>query len=286
MTGQNSIGRRAFSNETLATLCQAYPDAPAKLAHDLAGHPLLTRAALAELAERLPRDRVEYNRGDLPLGVRPEDTPENGLSIGETIRAIDSNGSWMVLKNVERDVLFNALLHSALSEIAPLVETKTGPMLHSEAFIFLSSPNSITPFHMDPEHNILLQIEGEKMMTVFPAGDKALVPPEQSEAFHAGAHRNLHWDERFLAKGKAIHLSPGDAVLVPVKAPHFVKNGAAVSISFSITWRSARSVAEGELHSLNAQLRRWRLPVTGIGRRPEKQILGRLGYRIMRKLGA
>src|SRR3546814_7623125 len=46
---------------------------------------------------------------------------------------------------------------------------------------------------------------------------------------------------------------PGEALLVPVKAPHFVQNGPAVSISFSITWRSERSVAEGELHSLNAR---------------------------------
>lgn len=280
---ENIIGRRAFPETSLAKLRHAYPDATAKLAHDLAGHPLFTREALAQLAERLPTDRIEYNLGDLPLGVRPEDTPVNGLSIGETIKGIDTNGSWMVLKNVERDQLFKKLLDSALSEIASLVETQTGPILHTQAFIFLSSPNSVTPFHMDPEHNILLQIEGEKTMTVFPAGDDILVPAEQSEAFHAGAHRNLQWDECFLTKGEVISLSPGDAILVPVKAPHFVKNGNAVSISFSITWRSVRSVAEGELHSLNARLRRLRLPLVRIGPRPEKQLIGRLGYRLMPK---
>src|SRR3546814_4940370 len=64
-----------------------------------------------------------------------------------------------------------------------------------EALIFLSSPGSITPFHMDPEHNILLQIEGEKTMTVFPPGDETLVPAQQSECFHRGGHRNLQWDD-------------------------------------------------------------------------------------------
>lgn len=285
MTAQQLIAPRAFPEKALAEFSRAFPQAHVKLCHDLAGHPLFAREALAALAERLPADRVEYNRADLPLGVRPEDTPANGLSIGETIRGIDSNGSWMVLKNVERDRVYAALLESALAEIEAIVNARTGPMLHREAFIFLSSPGSVTPFHMDPEHNILLQIEGEKTMTVFPAGDEMLVPPPQSEGFHGGGHRNLPWNDAFLAKGEAIKLQSGDAILVPVKAPHFVRNGDAVSISFSITWRSDRSVAEGELHSLNARLRRWSMPIIPVGAAPEKRGLRRLTYRVMRKLG-
>jgi hypothetical protein len=122
-------------------------------------------------------------------------------------------------------------------------------------------------------------------MTVFPPGDDALVPPRQSESFHDGGHRNLAWNDAFLAKGTKVHLTPGNALLVPVKAPHFVQNGPSVSISFSITWRSKRSVAEGELHSLNATLRRWSLPLVSVGKAPERQALARLVYRIMRKLG-
>lgn len=277
---------RAFPESARVAFGAAYPDAATKLHHELAGHPLFSREALAQLAERMPADRVEYNPGRLPLGIRPEDVPTNGLTLGETVRTIDSNGSWVVMKNVERDPAYAAMLDAALAELAPIVARRTGPMLHREAFIFLSSPESVTPFHMDPEHNILLQIEGEKTMTVFPAGDDALVPPQQSEAFHAGAHRNLAWDEAFRTRGKAVVLHAGDAIHVPVKAPHFVHNGAAVSISFSITWRSRRSIAEGELHSLNAMLRRRRLPQWPVTRRPESQHGARLLYRIMRKLGA
>ena len=286
MTTERAIRSRTFPDTALAAFDRAYPDAHARLFHELADHPLFAREALAALAERLPPDRVEYNRGDLPLGVRPENTPPNGHSIGETIRGIDINGSWMVLKNVERDRAYAALLENSLKELGPLVEPRTGPMLHREAFIFLSSPGSVTPFHMDPEHNILLQIEGEKTMTVFPAGDEALVPPRHSESFHGGGHRNLSWQDEFLAKGTAIRLRRGDAILVPVKAPHFVRNGDVVSISFSITWRSERSVAEGELHSLNARLRDWSLPVLPVGSTPEKKRVRRLAYRVMRKLGA
>lgn len=275
----------AFPDVSLVAFARAYPDAPAPLAHSLSGHPLLTLEAIAALAERLPEDRIEYNPGALPVGIRPQDVPVCSLSIAETIRTIDRNGCWMVLKNVERDPPYGDLLEAALAELAPMVEASTGPMEHREAFIFLTSPGGVTPFHMDPEHNILLQVTGTKTMFIFPARDEELVPPEQSEAFHIGGHRNLVWQDRFMAKGLPVPLASGDAVLVPVKAPHFVRNGEAVSISLSITWRSARSVAESELHSLNRLLRAHGLPLVRMSVRPERQWLARLGYRVARKLG-
>jgi hypothetical protein len=275
-----------FPQEALVDFGAAYPDRPAKLSHSMAGHPLLTLDALAALAERMPPTSVEYNLGKLPLGVQPEDTPSNGLTLGETIRTIESNGSWAVLKNVERDEAYGALLDSALAELVPTVQDRTGPMLHREAFIFLSSPGSVTPFHMDPEHNILLQIIGVKTMTVFPARDEQLVPAQKSEDFHGGGHRNLVWQDGFKAKGSAFRLEAGDAIHVPVKAPHFVENGPTVSVSLSVTWRSERSVAEGELHSFNALLRKRGLPTGTVSDRPERQDLRRFAYRLIRKLGA
>ncbi len=273
-----------FPPEALAAFRAAYPDRHARLSHRLVGHPLVTRDALAALATRLPASRIEYNLGTLPVGIRPEDTPANGLSPADTIRTIDENKSWMVLKNVEQDPAYGALLDAALAELAPLVAPVTGLMVHREAFIFLTSPGSVTPFHIDPEHNILLQIEGSKVMNAFPAGDPLLVPPTQSEAFHAGGHRNLEWDEAFRAKLDPVTLTPGDAVLMPVKAPHFVQNGDAVSISLSITWRSERSVAEGELHSFNRLLRARGWTLVPVGAMPERQKVARLGYRVLRRM--
>ena len=49
--------------------------------------------ALADLAGRLDPRTVEYNRGDLPTGLDPDAIPANRLSIAETIRGIENNGS-------------------------------------------------------------------------------------------------------------------------------------------------------------------------------------------------
>jgi hypothetical protein len=228
--------------------------------------------------------QVEYNRGDLPVGIDPDAVPGNGLDIVETIRSIEQNGSWMVLKFVERDPLYRALLEETLAELRTVVEPVTGTMLKMEAFLFVSSPGSMTPFHFDPEHNILLQLRGTKVMTVFPADDDSIATGPQHETFHLGGHRNLLWDEAFLAKGTPIALAPGQAVHVPVKAPHFVRNGPEVSISFSITWRSEWSYHEASARGLNALLRRAGFTPAPPARYPAQNHAKSIAYRAVDKL--
>jgi hypothetical protein len=233
-----------------------YPETPGLLRHSLVGHPSFELDALVQLAQRMRPQDVEQNIADLPIGIDPAAVAHNGLSVIETIRSIEQCGAWMVLKFVEQDPAYRALMEAALGELTPVVEAVTGAMLKMEAFIFISSPGAVTPFHFDPEHNILLQLRGSKVITLFPAGDEAVVAGPVHEAFHLGGHRNLPYSEAIAAKGRPFALAPGDAVYVPVKAPHWVKNGDAVSISFSITWRSEWSYREADARGMNALLRR------------------------------
>ena len=62
-----------FSEADLDRLRSYYPEQPGKLSHRLTGHPLLTLESLVELGKRLPRASVEYNAGDLPYGVDPDE---------------------------------------------------------------------------------------------------------------------------------------------------------------------------------------------------------------------
>jgi len=273
----------AFPAAALSTLQSSYPEQPVLLDHDLVGHELLQLDAVAALAQRMRPEDVEYNRGDIPVGIDPSATPANGLSIEETIRRIEECGSWMVLKLIERDPLYRDLLHDALSGVEQAVFGTTGAMLKREGFIFISSPNAVTPFHFDPEHNILLQIRGRKTMTIFPADDEHLVSGEEHERFHNGGHRNLPWQEEFGARGRAFELTPGKSVYVPVKAPHFVRNGPEVSISLSVTWRSQWSFREERARRMNHLLRRAGLNPRAPQRFPHQNQLKALGYDVIDK---
>ena len=180
-----------FDADARAALVALYPESAGRIRHRLVGHPLFEFEALVRLARRLRPTDVEQNLADLPVGVDPADLTANGLSVADTIRSIERCGSWLVLKFVEQDPLYRALLDEVLDELAPLVAPATGPMLKREAFVFVSSPGAVTPFHFDPEHNILLQLRGEKVMTLFPPGDEQVADGRLHEAFHMGGHRNL-----------------------------------------------------------------------------------------------
>ncbi len=272
-----------FSADAVAAFSASYPEIPHKLAHGLGAHPLLELEALARLAEALPPASIEYNRGDVPIGVsgKPGAT---GLAIGETIRRIGESGSWAVLKNIEQIPDYAALLAALLDELQPAIAARTGRMLHTQAYVFISSPGAVTPYHFDPEHNVLLQLRGTKAMTQFPAGDAAYAADEVHETYHTGGARELAWHDGMLAGGREWPLAPGEALYVPVMAPHFVRNGPAPSVSLSITWRSEWSFAEADARAFNAALRRIGLNPRKPDRWPARNRAKALGWRLLRKL--
>ncbi len=272
-----------FTPATRLLFAADYPELPHILPHQLGRHPLLELEALAALAEVLPRTSIEYNKADQPIGVNGKPDP-TGIPIGETIRNIAQTGSWAVLKNIEQAPAYAALLADLLAEISPEIEAKTGRMLKTQGYIFISSPGAVTPYHFDPEHNILLQLRGSKVMTQFPAGDPAYAPDEVHEAYHTGGGRELTWHDELASGGTEFLLGAGDALFVPVMAPHFVRNGPEPSVSLSITWRSEWSFAEADARAFNAVIRRIGLKPVSTRRWPYRNAFKAIGWRVIRKL--
>ncbi len=238
-------------------ICAAYFDRrPFHVRHSLSGHPLFGLSRLIELARRLPEPFVEYNAGALPVGVRPGQTPRTGLAPQETIRRIAECGSWMVLKRVEQDPEYGALLGRCLDDAAAQAGAALPSMLQREGFIFLSSPGAVTPFHLDPEHNFLLQIRGRKTVSMWDRDDRFVLPEAELEKFYAAfVHRNLPWRDVFQTTAWVVPLEPGQGLHFPVAVPHWVQNGPEVSISFSITFRSGSSRSRELVYRANAKLR-------------------------------
>lgn len=231
--------------------------APFRIRHGLATHPLFTLPRLVALAQALPPASLEYNGGDLPISADPRLTPRTGLSAYETIRRIETANSWMALLNVEQDPEYGRLLRDCLAEVAVLSEPIRPGMTQPEGYIFVSSARAITPYHMDPEHNLLLQIRGEKTLTVFDGHDRSLLTAEQVEDFYCGTpHRNLPFRDDWAPKGQAFVLQPGDGLHVPVTFPHYVQVSNDYTISFSVTFRTPDLDRLGLVHRFNRKLRR------------------------------
>jgi hypothetical protein len=279
--GRHQAGLIEFDPEQLA---HAFDREPFALRHQLAQHPLLQLPRIIELARTLPSQSVEYNAGDIPLNQDPSLTPRNGLSIEQTLERIEDCRSWMVLKDVQNDPHYRQLLDQCLDQIQPSTEHVAPGMCQRKAFIFVSSPEAITPYHVDFEYNILLQVRGEKIITVFDPVDRAVFSEIAREQFVCGAHRNLEYEDAFAAHGRAFHLRPGLGVHVPLTSPHWVQVGDQTSVSLSITFQSARSHRLELAHLANAQLRRFGIQPRQAGDSSFRDGVKVFGYRAVRKL--
>lgn len=249
---------------------------PFAVRHHLVDHPAFALDRLVELARRLPPEAVEYNAGDLPITQDPTLTPRTGLSIEETIRRIHDARSWMVLKRVEVDPTYRAILDDCLDELrayAPGMRARIG-------FVFISSPGSVTPYHIDHEYNFLLQIRGTKRMSIYP---RSVLPEEAIERFYRGEHRNMVFDETRAAEGKTFELAPGDGVYVPVNAPHYVKNGPEASVSFSITFRTPVGDRRSAVYRVNERMRAAGLAPRPVGDAPLVDRAKWLGYALYKR---
>jgi quercetin dioxygenase-like cupin family protein len=245
-----------FGVTALDGMARAYPTIPRHLAHGLAGHPLLELDALAALARRMRPASLEHNAAtDLPLGLASDQIPYTGLDVHQTIASIADCGSWVVMKSIEQDPAYDALMRDVLAEIEPLVRPRTGPMLRLKGFIFVASPGAVTPLHFDPEHNVLFQMRGIKTMTLFPTADPDMIGDRFFEAYFAGGPRNLPWRPEWKARAHPITIQPGEALYVPTLAPHWAKVHDEVSVALSLTWHSQWSRGHADACRFNRRLR-------------------------------
>jgi hypothetical protein len=236
------------------SLADHFAETPFGVHHNLADHELLSVEAVAKLAEKLPSERIEHNSGDIPAVVGDRAVDVIDEKPGDIARNIETNGSWMVLKNIELVPEYHRLLDETLDEVTPLVAGREGGMNLREGFIFLSAPNSTTPAHTDHEHNFLLQIRGSKQMNIGRFRDSEAEQLHVEKMF--AGQRNM---DQLPDDPTAYDLRPGDGVYVPPNAPHWVVNGPEVSVSLSITFRTPVTERGAVVHSMNRRLRKLRI---------------------------
>ena len=168
------------------------------------------------------------------------------------------------LLSVARARGFNSLLDAGFEQL--------------EGFLFVSSPNSTTPFHLDSEDNFFVHIHGEKFFTIFDNTDRAIVDDNEIERSMT-KHRNLKFDESFAARGQEFHLHAGDGCYVPYQWPHWVRTADSYSISMAITWKTREVRRLNDLHFFNSMLRGIGFPQKPPGAKPALDMLKLSFYR-------
>ena len=247
-----------------------FPDEPMRFRHELVDNPLLSLTALADLAQSLDRDRVEYNSGKVEPGQDPKDIKSVDLTPDDVVRQIETCGAWMVLKHVETLPAYRELLEKCLEDAARAngaQSLRDAGIDDIQGFIFVASANSVTPFHVDYEQNLFVHLQGPKAMHVFDNRDRSFLSEAELETY-PGKHRNLPYRPEFEDRATTYEFTPGDGLFLPYTWPHWVRTGDAPAVSMAITWKSPTILRNNTLMFANAVLRKAKFPQPAPGRFP------------------
>jgi hypothetical protein len=243
-----TIGQIAFDD--------AFPGQPVEFVHDLDRDDRLTLASVADLADRLPRRSVIADTAAQPLLV-PQGGPPRGVleRPGDVIRDLRNANAWLTLLNVEADPgmaeIMNTHLDQLESGMIAGLGKKRGKMYKRVAFVFVSSPNSVTPVHFDIEHSLLMQVSGCKTVSVGRYESDA-VRRHEFDRYWDGSHGRI---EALPPEVAAYTLTPGRAVYIPPGTPHWVHNGPDISLSVTLTYFTAATIRENRVEDFNSYLR-------------------------------
>jgi hypothetical protein len=249
--GLKTIGQIAFDD--------AFPGRPMEFAHDLHLDDRLTLALIADLADRLPRRSVIADTAAQPLLVPQGGPPRGALERpGDVIRDLDNANAWLTLLNVEDDPGMAELMNTQLDQLESGMIAKRGKrgkrskMRKRVAFVFVSSPNSVTPVHFDIEHSLLMQVSGCKTVSIG-RWESDAARRHEFDRYWDGSHGRI---ETLPPELIAYTMTPGRAVYIPPGTPHWVHNGPDISLSVTLTYFTAATVRENRIEDFNSRLRR------------------------------
>jgi|HubBroStandDraft_5_1064220.scaffolds.fasta_scaffold56971_2 hypothetical protein len=243
---------------------------PFQFRHALDKMEIFQMPALLKLAERCMQKRQfksHYETGEPVVdgffGNKPSD-----MTLVQALERIGEDRNWIILKRIHEEPEYRAALEVFISELSELSGIDLRRRYHDPILtIFITSPNRITPYHLDGEANFLAQVQGKKSVFLYNAHDPYILTNEETEKYWAGKLQAPRWHEE-LADGQwRFDVAPGLGVFNPATFPHWVKNTDNVSVSVSINFKRVRNDAIGAYRT-NYYARKMGLHPTAPGQSP------------------
>ncbi|WP_203300641.1 hypothetical protein [Marinobacter sediminum] len=240
------------------------------LRHNYHEHPLLQIDQLEKLAQKLlPLNQCRFiSPGATQQSefIHKPKSPD-GRDLAEVFERISEPGSWIALYNAETDPKYAQLVQEALATVEGLISKEQPGIFSPQAFIFISAPPSVTPFHIDRENNFWLQIRGQKIMNVWDRNDRDILPAPTVENFIIDKSLNtVTLRDEFMSKKFEWDLGASEGVYFPSTSPHSTRTTEAwvspengVSISIGVVFYTETTRKHAYIHSLNRFLRRMKL---------------------------
>jgi Cupin-like domain len=252
--------------------------------HSLMEHPLLQLDKIAELGKRREAEGKVRSHSDqataaTPFNEAPKLHPNPKLA-PLTLDQIENAKAWMSLLDIQADPVYRQLVDDVLDDVRPVVEAQDHRMGYRAGWIFVTSPNAVTPFHMDNEHNFIMQVMGRKRLYVWDPFDREAVSHEGLEKFHTLHSRDLvRFSEGLRSRARVFDLEPGMGGYMPSTSPHMVENGDNPSVTVSFTYYTDSTRRRELLYKANHKIRSLGIDPSPIGTSAARDALVHAGMR-------
>lgn len=221
---------------------------PFEFEHSLHTMEIFTMPALLRLAERCMQKREHkshFETGEPVVngffGNKPSD-----MTLVQALERIGEGKNWIILKRIHEEPEYREALQLFISELSELTGADLRRDYHDPILtIFITSPNRITPYHLDGEANFLAQVQGKKFVYLYNARDPEILTNEEMERYWTGHLLAPRWHDELTEGQWRFEVAPGIGVFNPATFPHWVKNGDNVSVSVSINFKRVRNDAIG-----------------------------------------
>ncbi len=237
------------------------------LKHNFHEHPLMQLPRLAELARSLQKTNqcryiVPGTQQDSSFDHKSQS--HDGRTVDDVFARIEETGSWIALYNVETDPTYARFLREVTDKMKAFIEPEQPEVFKVGGFIFISAPPSVTPFHIDRENNLWMQVAGRKILNVWDHNDRHVVSAEDVDGFIKwGSLKNVRLREGYQERSREFDVGPGDGVYFPATSPHmtrtttdWVRTGDAISISIGVVFYTRHTYRHANIHAFNVTLRK------------------------------
>jgi len=243
---------------------------PFQFRHALDAMEIFQMPALLKLAERCMQKRQNkshYESGEPVVNGYFGSKPSN-MTLVRALERIGEGGNWIILKRIHEEPEYRAALEIFITELSELTGIDLRRRYRDPILtIFITSPNRITPYHLDGEANFLAQVQGRKSVFLYDARDPYILNQEEMERYWTGHLLTPRWHDEFSDGQWRYDVSPGVGVFNPATFPHWVKNADNVSVSVSINFKRKNNDVIGAYRA-NYYARKFGLQPTEPERKP------------------
>lgn len=273
------------------TVRELYNRKPFQIEHSLATHPAFSLDELFRLCRRRPEQDILFRAGNIP-GDTPLETSylqyKRDLMLADVLDHFVERQAYICINNPERDPEYRPIIEGLIGEVASQIHDLDPWITWYSTYVFISTRDAVTPYHMDREMNFLLQVRGTKQVYLWDQDDAEIMSPEQKDLLLSRIGNRPVYQPSFEDKAMLYTLRPGIGVHHPFIAPHRVHTAGELSISLALTFRTRQSDMWTDAYRFNARLRKLGLHPSPIGRHAwldrAKCGLARAGQRVHRLL--